>query len=67
MIAKGGYKLTTYYGYPYLPKKEPLIELYNIAEDPEELVDLSASNPGRTSELLEEVISIIETAELPYQ
>lgn len=67
MITKGEYKLTIYSGYKYLPQKETLIELYNIQNDPEELVDLSPDKPVLVSELQEEVTSIIESAERLYK
>jgi arylsulfatase A-like enzyme len=55
MIVKGEYKLTYYYGYKQLEESGPLIELFNIQNDPEELEDLTSTHPNIANQLLEEL------------
>lgn len=66
MITKGNYKLTKYFGYRYLPKDDPLIELYNIKNDPEELQEISAVSPRITAQLLTELEEKIRSADVLY-
>jgi arylsulfatase A-like enzyme len=51
---RGHYKLMYFFGYPELKETER-IELYDLEADPEELHDLSASQPELTRELLDEL------------
>lgn len=62
MIVKGEYKLTYYYGYKQLADRGPLVELYDIQNDPEELEDLTTSHPLIATELLEELKTKIKPA-----
>lgn len=66
MIVKGTHKLTYYTGYDKLKGDPPLIELYDIQQDPEELTDLTQSEPTLSANLLEELLSEIEKANQPY-
>ena len=67
MILNGEYKLIYYDGYPKLRGRDYLVELYNVNNDPEELEDLSTSNPGIASDLLAELTIRLEAADEPYQ
>jgi len=51
---KGRYKLMYFFGYPELRGGER-VELYDLEADPEELTDLSASQPELTKQLLDEL------------
>jgi arylsulfatase A-like enzyme len=66
MIIKGRYKLTHYFGYKFLPSDEPLTELYNIENDPEELSDISADNDLLVKSLKEEVMIKIKNADTAF-
>ena len=66
MIVKEQYKLTKYFGYNYLPKRNTIIELYDIDDDPEELNDLSATYPSIYKDLLDELNAQINAADKPY-
>ncbi len=55
MIVKDGYKLTYYTGWERQKKKDPLIELYDIANDPEEMEDLKKTHKEIRDSLLEEL------------
>jgi arylsulfatase A-like enzyme len=63
MIIKSGYKFTNYFGYKFLPSDEPLIELYDIDNDTEELVDISSANSTLVTALKEEVMAKIKHAD----
>jgi len=65
-LYRGSYKLISYFGYPELPQNETLFELYNLDNDPEELVDLYSSNPGIAKGMIEEVKEKIEEFNKPY-
>jgi len=65
-VRKGDFKLIYSFGYEELQGGE-MIELYNIAKDPEELVDLSKSLPERTKELLEIAKRKMDEVNLPYK
>ncbi|MFO8036360.1 MAG: sulfatase-like hydrolase/transferase [Anaerolineales bacterium] len=67
MIIKGGYKLTKYSGYRHLPQSDPLVELYDIDQDPEEMHEMSTSHPQVTRRLLEELETQIRAADEPYR
>lgn len=56
MIVKDGYKLTYYTGWDRQKDKDPLIELYAIEDDPEELNNLSKELPDLRRTLLEELL-----------
>ena len=58
-IIKEGYKLIHYRGYA---KLEDASELYDLKNDPEELEDLAASQPGLARDLLAEIDQEIEQA-----
>jgi len=66
MIVRDQYKLIYYFGYKEL-KREPLYELFDIEEDPEELNNLYQSKPNIASMLLEELESKIDESNQRYQ
>jgi arylsulfatase A-like enzyme len=58
MIVKDGYKLTYYSGWERQNgKQDPLVELYHIADDKEEMEDLSETMPELKQALLDEVLA----------
>jgi hypothetical protein len=58
MIVKDGYKLTYYSGWERQEgKQDPLVELYHIEEDKEELEELSDVLPEVKDALLDEVLA----------
>src|SRR5512146_2654487 len=67
MIVKGKYKLTRYAGYKELGGRDPWYELYDVENDPEEMNDLSASQPGIAGELRDELERRQAAADQPYQ
>jgi arylsulfatase A-like enzyme len=64
-VTKGHYKLHYYFGYDERDVIE-LIKLYNVGEDPEELVDLSESQKEITTELLKELKIKLDVVNQPY-
>jgi hypothetical protein len=66
MLVKGRYKLHYYFGYR-TPKVDELAKLYDIQADPEELIDLSATEKDVTAKLLEELRSRLAQANKPFQ
>lgn len=64
-IVKGRYKLLYYFGYEARGVDE-LIKLYDVEADPEELVDLYASQRSIADELLKELKSRLDEANRPY-
>jgi len=50
-LVKGDYKLIYYRGYP----KNPMPELYNLSNDPEELQDLAGAQPSVAAALQQEI------------
>lgn len=66
MIVKSQYKLTYYFGYEKLNGRGPLIELYDILNDPEELDNLSETRTSITNELLDELLAKLQAADAPY-
>jgi arylsulfatase A-like enzyme len=56
MIVKDGYKLTYYTGWDQLEDNRPLVELFNIENDPEEMDDLSVSHQDIADDLLKELM-----------
>lgn len=64
-LIKGRYKLLYYFGYPDFGVNE-LVKLYDIESDPDELVDLYASQQGIVAELLSELKSKLDEVNKPY-
>ena len=61
---KGQFKLIAYLGYEGL---EETYELYDIRNDPEELIQLSAANPSEFPSMKEELLDRLADANRPYQ
>jgi arylsulfatase A-like enzyme len=66
MIVKNQYKLTYYFGYPELKGQGGVIELFDIINDPEEMIDLSKSHTKLTNELYNELMDEWHAADAPY-
>lgn len=66
MIVKDQYKLTYYFGYKEIKGNGPLVELYDILNDPEEMNNLLKSKLGLANELYNELMTKIQTADDPY-
>jgi arylsulfatase A-like enzyme len=65
-IYKEQYKLMYFFGHEELPKDEPLIELYDLKTDPEEINNLYPTKKGVGEELFEELMATLQKAEEPY-
>jgi len=66
MILKDQYKLTYYQGYQQLDKYQVLLEMFDVVEDPEELEDLSVSEPAVTDQLRDELVERWQKADKDY-
>jgi arylsulfatase A-like enzyme len=66
MIVKENWKLTSYFGSRDLGSTGSLIELFDIANDPEELDELSTSQPSLAAGLLEELNRRITAADQQF-
>jgi choline-sulfatase len=65
-LRKENYKLMYFFGYRELGTEGERIELYDLANDPEELNDLSLSKREITAELLNELKQKLEEIDEPY-
>jgi arylsulfatase A-like enzyme len=65
MLVKDRYKLLYYFGYKQ-PEVKELIQLYDIAADPEEMVNLFPAHQDMASELLHELKSKLSEVNQPY-
>ena len=65
-MIKGQYKLHYYHGYTDLGVREQ-VQLYDLESDPEELVDLAASEPEVASSMLEQLKDRLQDADRAYQ
>jgi arylsulfatase A-like enzyme len=63
---KWPYKLTCFFGYKRLEVMGERVELYNVEADPQELVDLYASQPEIAASLLAELKAKLAEADKPY-
>ncbi len=64
-LVKGHYKVIYFLGYAELGM-QPVVKMYDIGADPEELVDLSLAEPAITAGLLEELKKSMAEADRPY-
>ena len=64
-LIKGRYKLMYFFGYEELRGQER-IELYDIEQDPEELVNLYPTQNGIGKELLDELKTKLAEMNKPY-
>ena len=67
VIVKENLKLLYTFGIPELGEKDPLIELYDLAADPEELENLYQPTHPVAKHMLEEVRTQIAAADAPYR
>jgi arylsulfatase A-like enzyme len=65
-LTKWPHKLIYYFGYEEL-QGQPLLELYNLEEDAEELVDLSTANSALTQQMLGELRAYIDSHDVPLE
>ncbi len=65
MLLKDNYKLLYFFGYQQKGVDE-LVRLYDVAADPEELVDLSARESDITAELLRQLKAKLKQVNQPY-
>jgi arylsulfatase A-like enzyme len=65
-VRKGDYKLVYFFGYKELGDGGERIELYNIKDDPEEMIDLYSSEKEIGLELLNELKAKLEETNNPY-
>jgi len=63
-MVKGDYKIIHYTGYGHGTKG--ITELFNITQDPEEMVDLADKRPRLKKELLEELLSKLNEADQSF-
>ncbi len=64
-LRKPPYKLTYYEGYAELPH-DPYIELYDVENDPDELVNLANEKPGIRDAMLDELLAQKRAADEPF-
>ncbi|MEW5940978.1 MAG: sulfatase-like hydrolase/transferase, partial [Chloroflexota bacterium] len=62
---KGTYRLNYTRGYP--GDYEDKVELYNLADDPEEMRDLANEDTVTTKRMKEELLTLADAADKPYQ
>jgi arylsulfatase A-like enzyme len=65
-LVKEQYKVIYYFGYAELGMRD-VVKMYDIQADPEELADLSSSQPDVTSRLLAELKQSMAEADRPYE
>lgn len=66
MIVKNQYKLIYYFGYKELKGQGPLYELYDIMNDPEEMIELSESRSDLANDLYDELMAELQSADALY-
>jgi arylsulfatase A-like enzyme len=67
MIVRQPYKLTTYFGYPELGDQDPLIEFYNLEDDPEEMENLYRPDDPTAKAMLDTLLDQLNAADQPYK
>lgn len=66
-IIQGDYKLAYYYGWPRQQQGEELVELYNIKQDPDELVEVSGVEKERADDMLRALKDEIARQDEPFR
>jgi arylsulfatase A-like enzyme len=66
MLLKGSHKLHYYFGYPALHRTEK-VQLYDVANDPEEMMDLASAEKDIAAALLRELKAKIADVNKPYE
>ncbi len=67
MLVKGSYKMMYYFGYRELEVSTPLIELYDLEHDPQELNNLYPTNRMVAREFIDTIERKIKEINEPYQ
>lgn len=67
MLLKGRYKLTCYFGYAQLEGAGPLFELYDLENDPQEMVNLYSESLPAARELRDELLAKVREVDKPYK
>jgi len=67
MHVKGQYKLIYYFGYKKLSNLGPLIELFDLENDPEELDNIAPIKPTIAAEMLDDIHAQLQEKDAPYQ
>jgi arylsulfatase A-like enzyme len=67
MMIKGRHKLTGYFGYEELQGQGPLFELYDLENDPQELVNLYSESLPVARELRDELLAKLKQVDEPYK
>jgi arylsulfatase A-like enzyme len=65
-IIKNDHKLIYSFGFEKLQQKGPLLELYDLSNDPEEVNDLYPAEKQLADNLYDELVSVIEQADYKY-
>jgi arylsulfatase A-like enzyme len=63
----GKLKATKYFGYDKLEEQGPLVEIYDLEKDPDELNDLSATNSQIAQDLLSQIDTKLEEVNAPFE
>lgn len=64
-MIKDQYKLIRYTGYSELGATDPLYELFDMRNDPEEMAELYASRPGVAADLTHEMLETLKNKDRP--
>ena len=67
MMIKGRYKMVCYIGYEELHGQGPLFELYDLENDPEELVNIYSEALAVSREFRDELTGKVREVDKPYQ
>jgi arylsulfatase A-like enzyme len=65
-IIKNGYKLIYTFGFEELEQKGPLVELYDLTDDPEELTNLYSMKKQLAGDLYDELVSLMGQADQKF-
>lgn len=66
MLLKWPYKLVQFRGYKELEGGPPVYEMYDLAQDPEELENIYSPNESSAIEMIEEINHTLAQADKPY-
>lgn len=67
MMVKGRYKLTKYFGYEVLGDQDPMYELFDLENDPEEFENIYTEDSSLARDLREEMTTKIAEVDEPYR
>jgi hypothetical protein len=63
-MIKGDHKMIHYFGYDAIPRE---FELYDLSQDPEELVDLYSEESHRAQTLRRQLLMELDQINAPYR